>query len=293
MGCGIANKINEKKASKRQTAAIRDSSAQAAAVQREALTELRRQYDTSRGDFLPFLDMAKRAGTEYEALLDDPSRIRDLPGYQFAVEEGQDAIESSGAAQGMQLSGKTLKDLLRFGQNTATGFRTQELQNYGNLMGLGMGAGANLGQAGAAYSSGAGGQYSNLAEGLRGSGIAQAGNIAGSLAQQQASSAAGMQIGGSILSAFLSDRRAKKNMEPVDEQEILDSLYELVVEKWEYDEQVGDYNQHIGPYAQDFQEKFGIGDGHFISAIDALGVLMAANKALYSKVKNLEEKING
>lgn len=47
------------------------------------------------------------------------------PGYQFRLEQGQRALESSAAARGGLLSGRTLKDLTAYGQ----GMGSQEYQN--------------------------------------------------------------------------------------------------------------------------------------------------------------------
>lgn len=47
------------------------------------------------------------------------------PGYQFRMEQGQRAIEGTGASRGMQLSGNTLAALTSFGQNLGS----QEYQN--------------------------------------------------------------------------------------------------------------------------------------------------------------------
>lgn len=43
------------------------------------------------------------------------------PGYQFRLNEGEGAIHRAAAAGGKALSGATLRDLARFGQNLATG----------------------------------------------------------------------------------------------------------------------------------------------------------------------------
>jgi hypothetical protein len=42
------------------------------------------------------------------------------PGYQFRLEQGQHALESSAAAKGLLRTGGTLKDLMEYGQNFAT-----------------------------------------------------------------------------------------------------------------------------------------------------------------------------
>lgn len=48
------------------------------------------------------------------------------PGYQFALQQGQQALERSGAARGVTNTGGTLKNILDYGQQAAT-------QQYGNV----------------------------------------------------------------------------------------------------------------------------------------------------------------
>lgn len=49
------------------------------------------------------------------------------PGYQFAVQQGEQALQQSQAAQGLVNGGASLKDILAWGQNYAT-------QNYQNVV---------------------------------------------------------------------------------------------------------------------------------------------------------------
>lgn len=77
----------------------------------------------------------------------------------------------------------------------------------------------------------------------------------------------------------------KENKEPLDYNDILNKLDSLDIEKWNYK---GDGKDHIGPYAEDFNEAFELDSGQFISHIDMFGVMMASIKALSSKVKELE-----
>lgn len=76
---------------------------------------------------------------------------------------------------------------------------------------------------------------------------------------------------------FGSARILKEGMEPIDDEAILKALKSLPVEAWNY---IGNDTKHIGTFAEDFQDAFGFGDGMTINFIDAIGVLMAAVKAL-------------
>lgn len=58
-------------------------------------------------------------------LLTDPTKIQQTPGYQFALDQGNQAINRSAAAKGMLNSGGVLAELAKYGQGMAS-------QNYGN-----------------------------------------------------------------------------------------------------------------------------------------------------------------
>lgn len=82
----------------------------------------------------------------------------------------------------------------------------------------------------------------------------------------------------------------KENKRPVNASEILDAVQHLPVERWVYEEGVGlGSEDHIGPYAEEFQESFGVGDGKTINVIDAIGVLFAAVKALAQRMDSIAE----
>lgn len=84
---------------------------------------------------------------------------------------------------------------------------------------------------------------------------------------------------------MMSSKRFKEDREEIDESEVLQKLERLPVERWKY---IGDDKAHIGPFAEDFQELFGLGDGETIHVVDAIGVLMAAVKALSKKVAHVQ-----
>jgi len=102
--------------------------------------------------------------------------------------------------------------------------------------------------------------------------------------------AAGIGAAGSILSqlpwlTMFSDRALKEDIRPIDVEDLLDGVRRIDVSKWRYTGFTGD---HIGPMAQDFKKEFGVGDGHVIMTIDALGVLYGAVQALAQRVDELE-----
>lgn len=82
------------------------------------------------------------------------------PSYQFRLQQGQDAIQSSAAAKGGLLTGATLKALQNYGQDAASQeygnaynrFNADQTNRYNrlsNLVGIGQNAAAQVGNAGA------------------------------------------------------------------------------------------------------------------------------------------------
>jgi hypothetical protein len=93
--------------------------------------ELKAGYDNIGASYQPYVNSANRlAGASDEALynlIQNPASVRALPAYQFDQQEGQRAVDRSAAARGMDASGRTLKDLTRFGTGLAD-------QTYGNQL---------------------------------------------------------------------------------------------------------------------------------------------------------------
>lgn len=107
-----------KQASKAQTQATRES----IAAQEKALE---RQIGLQE----PFRQLGVNALAQYPAAAAytpfGMDQFQADPGYQFRMSEGLKALERSAAARGILSSGQTLKDITRFGQDTAS----QEYQN--------------------------------------------------------------------------------------------------------------------------------------------------------------------
>ncbi len=87
-----------------------------------------------------------------------------------------------------------------------------------------------------------------------------------------------------------SDRNLKENFTEIDEDQILDRLATMPIEQWSYKAEGGDV-VHIGPTAQDFRSRFGLGSSDkSISTVDADGIALAAIKALHKKTQELESQ---
>ena len=74
---------------------------------------------------------------------------------------------------------------------------------------------------------------------------------------------------------------------------MLRAMKRTPIGRWSYKRGVipGDEREHIGPYAEDFQKNFEVGDGKTIHVADAVGVNMAATKALAKEVDQLKRRI--
>lgn len=123
------------------------------AGQRRALTAKERMFDRKL-EFLregreqaqerlqPFQEAGVSALQQYRNILEDPSQLAESPGLQFLQQQGQQQVESSASARGMQLSGRTLGDLQERGQNVASQYRSQILGEIGQLINVGQSAAA-------------------------------------------------------------------------------------------------------------------------------------------------------
>lgn len=89
-------------------------------------------------------------------------------------------------------------------------------------------------------------------------------------------------LGATILPLLFSSESIKDTKRPA--TKILDKLRKVRVEKWRYK---GEDQDHIGPYAEEFNDTFETGQRHrgLINVIDALGVTLGAVKELDAKVR--------
>lgn len=155
-------------------------------------------------------------GTSPQGSAGMQSQLQNYPGYQFARDQGLQALDRSAASRGMLLSGGQLKDAQQFGQGLADqtyGTYLSQLEGFGSGLGglasqygtygneiagvvnTGENAGAQTGNAGSAAASGisnaliqgsANQAQSQLAAGTAGaSGIAGAANQIGGLLNNQ------------------------------------------------------------------------------------------------------------
>lgn len=165
----------------------RKAAEQAAIAKREAMALNQGVYNESRANQKPYQEAGQ---TGLAALLQQsqdnaqgPSarQVMSDPGYQFGLQQGQNAVEGSAAARGGLYSGQNLKDLTQFGTDYATTKydqaynrsrtdRNDATTRYGALAGYGVQANAATQNAGDAFA-----QRGNAA--ILGNGAAQ-GNAA-------------------------------------------------------------------------------------------------------------------
>ena len=117
-----------------------------------------------------------------------------------------------------------------------------------------------------------------------------------------------LSFGGNVIGAFgRSSREVKRDprgiglsKEPkegrparqIDHEETLSKVEKLPVERWRYKEGLGlGDRDHIGVYAEDFTEEFGVGDGETINYLDAIGIGLSATKGLAERVHKIEHGI--
>jgi hypothetical protein len=117
-----------------QSGAISEASAEEAQAQANALALQERMYDEGIERQAPWLaagqnalaDLTQFQGPEYSPL---SVNLESDPGYQFRMEQGQQALERAQAGQpGGALSGRALKEAMRYNQGLAS-------QEYGQAYG--------------------------------------------------------------------------------------------------------------------------------------------------------------
>ena len=111
-------------------------------------------------------------------------------------------------------------------------------------------------------------------------------------AVQSATDAFAQGFGSSVgFGAAASSKAFKENGRPI--EQVLPRIAELKVEAWDYKDGIDDGSTHIGPYAEDFQRLFGVGDGVSIHMTDAIGVCLLGIKELIARTDFLLKQIRG
>lgn len=191
-------------------------------------------------------------------------------GTALSIGAADSAIANSGAAKAGEASA------LSSGLSGRLATDDRFLASTG-ILGQGY-AGAQQGQAGMANT------LSNLYQ-------LQQNAYADGQARQSNDWSAGLGAIGTIGGVLLSDEELKEDKEPIPDGEALDQVVSMPVETWRYKDGVADDAEHVGTYAQDFQEQTGQGDGHTIPIGDAIGLTMRAVQDLAGQVSEIASAI--
>lgn len=127
------------------------SASKAANMQADAtgksISEQRRQYDLTRADFEPYRETGVNALRQLAGDINAPltsAEVMSDPGYQFGMQQGQQAIDRKIAAGGGRVSGAAIKAAGRFGTDYASvGYgaayqrRQDRLNRLASLAGIG------------------------------------------------------------------------------------------------------------------------------------------------------------
>ncbi len=108
-----------------------------------------------------------------------------------------------------------------------------------------------------------------------------------------AGAAAGAIGGVALLGALpFSSETFKTDIQDVDALEVLEALTQMPVKSWRYKTDFSaDQAVHVGPMAENFKDKTGLGDGISISLIDAFGLALAGIQALASENRELKTRM--
>ena len=91
-------------------------------------------FKTAYNDLKVFSDKSATAGNKLNELLQNPSSITSTPGYQFAYNQGLEAVNRTAAAKGQLGSGNRLYDLTKYGQGLASQTYNNTVSQLGNFL---------------------------------------------------------------------------------------------------------------------------------------------------------------
>lgn len=195
----------------------------------------------------------------FEDLLSTLARERSRVSLEGRRQDDQSTIQAAGAATDQSQGLLSLLSTLFTAGGAGRGFQDERIQQI--LQALGLTTKENVVTVNP-------GQEGLLGSFLGGGGGGAIGGLLGGLFSSE---------------DFKIDKRAAENVLPL--------LDEMRIERWKYDERFEDSAEHIGPYAEEFQELFGTPDSQTIPVIDALGVALKGVQELSGKVSALESAL--
>lgn len=163
---GLYNAQQADHAAENQDTAATQANALAKEASDQAVAENRRQYDTTRADFMPYTQAGVGAVNRLSAAsTGDMSSFMKSPDYEFTRSEGQRDIGNSFAARGGAASGNALKALAQYNENLASGEYNNWWNKQSGLAGIGSGAATTVAGAGAQSTSSISNNLLNSAQG--------------------------------------------------------------------------------------------------------------------------------
>lgn len=178
----------------------------------------RQQYTDTVDRNRPFYDAGTAALATLQQKLPelnsgyDPSKLTSEPGYQFGLQQGQQALERSMAARGRGVSGAALKAASEFGTNYGTtklndafqrdqSSKQQQFNQLQALTNIGQASGNNSSAAGQQFANSAGANMIGAGDSAAANNIAQ-GNIFSGLINQGVSAYGRSQAGGGTMPTY-------------------------------------------------------------------------------------------
>ena len=126
-------------------AATDAANTQANAAAQASATQLQ-MFNQMRGDLQPYMQQGTTSLADLQKLMANPSMVTQLPGYQFQMGQGIDAINNSAAAKGF--TGNTMRDLTTFGQGMASNYYSDYWKKLMEQINMGQNSAAGVGNAG-------------------------------------------------------------------------------------------------------------------------------------------------
>ena len=229
---------------------------------RDANAAQARMYEQTREDQEPW----RAAGADALEGLSDQSNFENFsmsdfekdPGYQFRMDEGAKAVERSAAAKGGLNSGRTMKELSRYGQGFASNefsnaynrFNTDRDSKYNRLASL-----AGIGQVATNQVGAANQNFANQygANRVAGSQARAAGNIGGLQAANEAH-AQDQQLMMSGAGMMMSDEREKENISEVSKADLQELSQVIRPMLFKYKNEENGKGEFVGVMAQDLEK---------------------------------------
>ncbi len=202
-------------------------------------------YDQQRADLAPWQAAGTKALSEIQGNKFMDSWQQD-PGYDFRLQEGEKAVNSSVAMKGLGNSGAALKALTRYGQDYGSNeYQNVYNRNYSRLSGLaGLGTNAAQGQVQAAgnYGNAVASNQIGLGNGVAAATIGQS-NRMGQLI--------GQGVGGA---AAFSDMNLKTDINEVSKADLDEMKSHLKAFSFHYKSDEHGVGEWVGVMAQDLQK---------------------------------------